>query len=64
MKEVKDGRCESFYKGILLLSWKEIDHRRMNGFPVNEKGKSLHNRVGKVVLSYWHNIQWNELNNT
>ena len=41
MREVKSGRCSLFYKGILQLSWKEIDNKKSGGFTVYEKGKAI-----------------------
>ena len=41
VKEVKSGRCSLFYKGIVQLSWKEVNGARTGGFTVYEKGKAL-----------------------
>ena len=41
VKEVKSGRCSLFYKGIIQLSWKEVNGVRIGGFTVYEKGKAL-----------------------
>ncbi|KAK8831294.1 hypothetical protein WA577_003462 [Blastocystis sp. JDR] len=41
VKEVKSGRCSLFYKGIVQLSWKEVDGVRVGGFTLYEKGKAL-----------------------
>ena len=41
VREVKSGRCSLFYKGILILSWKEVNGVRIGGFTVYEKGKAL-----------------------
>ncbi|KAK8814715.1 hypothetical protein WA556_006754, partial [Blastocystis sp. ATCC 50177/Nand II] len=41
VREVKSGRCSLFYKGIIQLSWKEVDGVRVGGFTVYEKGKAL-----------------------
>ena len=41
VKEVKSGRCELFYKGLLQLSWKEMDGRKVGLFTVYEKGNVL-----------------------
>ena len=41
IRDVQSGRCSLYYKGILQLSWKEVDHRRMGGFTVYEKGKAI-----------------------
>ena len=41
VREVKSGRCSLFYKGIIQLSWKEVNGVRVGGFTVYEKGKAL-----------------------
>ena len=41
VREMKSGRCSLFYKGILKLSWKEVDGVRTGGFTLYEKGKAL-----------------------
>ena len=41
VREVKSGRCSLFYKGILQLSWKEVNGVRAGGFTVYEKGKAM-----------------------
>ena len=41
VREVKSGRCSLFYKGIIQLSWKEVDGIRAGGFTLYEKGKAL-----------------------
>ena len=41
VREVESGRCSLFYKGILQLSWKEVNGVRTGGFTVYEKGKAL-----------------------
>ena len=41
VREVKSGRCSLFYKGILQLSWKEVDGVRTGGFTLYENGKAL-----------------------
>ena len=41
VREVKTGRCSLFYKGILQLSWKEVNGVRVGGFTLYEKGKAL-----------------------
>ena len=41
VKEVKSGRCSLFYKGIVQLSWKEVDGVRVGGFTLYENGKAL-----------------------
>ena len=41
VRGVKSGRCSLFYKGIIQLSWKEVNGVRTGGFTVYEKGKAL-----------------------
>ena len=41
VREVKSGRCSLFYKGIVQMSWKEVNGVRVGGFTVYEKGKAL-----------------------
>ena len=41
VKEVKSGRCSLFYKGIVQLSWKEVNGVKVGGFTLYEKGKAL-----------------------
>ena len=41
VREVKNGRCSLFYKGIVKLSWKEVNGVKVSGFTVYEKGKAL-----------------------
>ena len=41
VREVKSGRCSLFYKGILQLSWKEVNGAHIGGFTLYEKGKAL-----------------------
>ena len=41
VKEVKSGRCSLFYKGIVQMSWNEVNGVRVGGFTVYEKGKAL-----------------------
>ena len=40
VKEVKSGRCSLFYKGIVQLSWKEVNGVRVGGFTLYE-GKGI-----------------------
>ena len=53
VREVESGRCSLFYKGILKLSWKEVNGVRTGGFTLYEKGKALRsedwNQLGKEV---------------
>ena len=41
VREVKSGRCSLFYKGIVKLSWREVNGIRTGGFTLYEKGKAL-----------------------
>ena len=41
VREVRSGRCSLFYKGIVQLSWKEVNGVRTGGFTVYENGKAL-----------------------
>ena len=41
VREVKSGRCSLFYKGILQLSWKEVEGVRIGGFTLYDNGKAL-----------------------
>ena len=41
VREMKSGRCSLFYKGIVQLSWKEVNGVKVGGFTVYEKGKAL-----------------------
>ena len=41
VREEENGRCSLFDRGILRLSWKEVDHRRTGVFTVYDKGKAL-----------------------
>ena len=41
VREVESGRCSLFYKGIVQMSWKEVNGVRLGGFTVYEKGKAL-----------------------
>ena len=41
VRDVKSGRCSLFYKGIVQLSWKEVNGVRTGGFTLYEKGKAL-----------------------
>ena len=47
VREVKSGRCSLFYKGIIQLSWKEVNGVRTGGFTVYEKGKALRSQDWK-----------------
>ena len=37
----ENGRCWLFYKGILQLSWKEVDNKIVGGITVYKNGKAL-----------------------
>ena len=41
VREMKSGRCSLFYKGIVKLSWKEVNGVRTGGFTLYERGKAL-----------------------
>ena len=41
IKEVKSGRCSLFYKGIVKLSWKEVNGVKVGGFTLYENGKVM-----------------------
>ena len=41
VRELESGRCSLFYKGIIQLSWKEVDGIRAGEFTLYEKGKAL-----------------------
>ena len=41
VRDVKNGRCSLFYKGIVQLRWKEVNGVKIGGFTVYEKGKAL-----------------------
>ena len=41
VREVESGRCSLFYKGIVQLSWKEVNGVRIGAFTVYENGKAL-----------------------
>ncbi|KAK8814690.1 hypothetical protein WA556_006729, partial [Blastocystis sp. ATCC 50177/Nand II] len=58
---MKSGRCSLFYKGILQLSWKEVDGIRAGGFTLYEKGKALRsenwNQLGGKEHRYVENCK-------
>ena len=54
VKEVKSGRCSLFYKGIIQLSWKEVNGVRVGGFTVYEKGKALRSEDWKGLAGKEH----------
>ena len=49
VREVESGRCSLFYKGIVQLSWGEVNGVRVGKLTVYEKGKALRSE------------DWNEL---
>ena len=54
VREVKSGRCSLFYKGIIQLSWKEVNGVRVGGFTVYEKGKALRSQDWKGLTRKEH----------
>ncbi|KAM7456558.1 hypothetical protein BLSTO_02681 [Blastocystis sp. subtype 1] len=54
VREVESGRCSLFYKGILKLSWKEVNGVRTGGFTVYEKGKALRSEDWKGLSGKEH----------
>ena len=54
VREVKSGRCSLFYKGIIQLSWKEVNGVRVGGFTVYEKGKALRSEDWKGLNETEH----------
>ena len=53
VREVRSGRCSLFYKGIVQLSWKEVNGVRTGGFTVYENGKALR-------IEDWNGLNENE----
>ncbi|KAM7453412.1 hypothetical protein BLSTO_05840 [Blastocystis sp. subtype 1] len=47
VREVESGRCSLFYKGIVQLSWKEVNDVRVGGFTLYENGKALRSEEWK-----------------
>ena len=47
VRKMKSGRCSLFYKGIIQLSWKEVNGVKVGGFTVYEKGKALRSQDWK-----------------
>ena len=41
MKNVRSGRCELYRKGILIMSWMEVDGKKVGHYTVYEKGKAV-----------------------
>ena len=54
VREVKSGRCSLFYKGIIQLSWKEVNGVKVGGFTVYEKGKALRSQDWKGLSGKEH----------
>ena len=54
VREVKSGRCSLFYKGILILSWGEVNGVRIGGFTMYEKGKALRSEEWKGLTGKEH----------
>ena len=54
VKEVKSGRSSLFYKGIIQLSWKEVNGVRVGGFTLYEKGKALRSEDWKGLAGKEH----------
>ena len=49
VRDVKSGRCSLFYKGIVQMSWKEVNEVKVGGFTVYEKGKALRSEDWKEL---------------
>ena len=41
VRELENGRCSLFYKGIIQLSWKEVSRIHTGEFTLYKKGKVL-----------------------
>ncbi|KAM7454253.1 hypothetical protein BLSTO_04992 [Blastocystis sp. subtype 1] len=41
VRELESGRCSLFYKGIIQMSWKEVNGVRKGEFTVYEKGRAV-----------------------
>ena len=54
VRKMKSGRCSLFYKGIIQLSWKEVNGVRTGGFTVYEKGKALRSQDWKGLSGKEH----------
>ena len=52
VREVKSGRCSLLYKGIVKLSWKEVEGKIVDGFTLYENGKAM-------VRENWSSL-WNK----
>ena len=42
LREVKEGQCQLFYKGIIRLSWREKDGVRIGGCTMYQNGIATH----------------------
>ena len=62
VREVKSGRCSLFYKGIIQMSWKEVDGVRTGGFTLYEKGKALRSEDWKGLVGKEHRCIENSKN--
>ena len=51
VKEGRSGECRLFRKGVLELSWKEEEGKKVGGFAVYERGKALRRESWKSFLS-------------
>ena len=59
VREVESGRCSLFYKGILQLSWKEVEGKMVGGFTVYEKGKAVRSEDWNQLGEKEHRcIEW------
>ena len=54
VRKMKSGRCSLFYKGIIQLSWKEVNGVKIGGFTVYEKGKVLRSQDWKGLTGKEH----------
>ena len=54
VRKMKSGRCSLFYKGIIQLSWKEVNGVKVGGFTVYEKGKALRSQDWKGLSGKEH----------
>ena len=52
VREMKSGRCSLLYKGIVKLSWKEVEGKIVDGFTLYENGKAM-------VRENWSSL-WNK----
>ena len=54
VREVKSGRCSLFYKGIIQLSWKEVEGKIVGGFTVYDNGIALRSEDWKGLVGKEH----------